>query len=415
MDAKILFVLPLEDRFKCPVHGGLFQEPVKGACGHNVCKACGQRAVCPLDGIPFSTENQTDQEIQDEIDELLCYCKYGVTLNANGELVTDSRGCDHIIKYGNRAQHESQCEFRDADFVMINESPKSEQRNSEDTESNASSGTRLFPCLNKDDGCFFLAETADELESHLSNECSYERLRRLLRQSETRVQLLEREIQLRDEEIADLRTRVAAHDDESNNVADAASAVARRTMTGGKEMWEEIVRIFEHQLLQGFVNAKAQLRHSPVLAKTSSSFTALKSKVMENTGKVRRTLTNISPMEKLSDINDKIAEMHPLDRLIALLSSIKNDVLSSDKEAPNHTESENNNSSSSSNSNDSSTTSFTPVSHSEDDDELVKRQIEASLATYEAEKAARESLVEKEAAAIAVASALSLADHARQH
>lgn len=108
--------------------------------------------------------------------------------NSNGELTADPKGCDHIIRFGNRSQHEGTlfgiciyfvltlwvgtCEFRNDDFIMIDNSKDA----AEESQPLPSTGPVLLPCSNKEDGCFFLAAAPEELASHL-NECSYERLR----------------------------------------------------------------------------------------------------------------------------------------------------------------------------------------------------------------------------------------------
>jgi len=425
---KILFVLPLAQRFICPVHKGVLREPVLSPGGQNVCKECIKQ-----DPATANVEAELNKDLQDDINSLLCYCKYGVMINSNGVLTADPKGCDHIIRFGNRGQHEATCEFRDADFVMVDNSQGAKEV--EVLPSPVITGPVLLPCNNKDDGCFFLAVSSEELDVHL-NECSYERLRRLLRQSKSRVQLLEKEIQLRDAEIAELHQRL---EEEKNTAAE----FAKKALGNGREMFDEFVRVLEEELPQGIIAMREQLLQSPAFMKSSSALSSFKSTFVRKTEKIKQDISELHPLEnfaelhpidKLAELKDKlpsisfrpalnssmeaIAEMHPLDKLIAILSNLKNDIMAyaaeyntppaitydvndynSNNKGKNYVDDEIKES-----------PKVTPLSYSSglEDDEEFKKQVVASLETYEEERKKRIEIQAREAAAVATAAVRSL-------
>lgn len=410
---KVLFVLPLEPRFICAVHKGVLSNPVKSNCIHNICKECVEKTpICPVDKFPFCQSSilETNDALEDEIRSLLCYCKYGVTVGTKGELISDPRGCDHIIKYGNRASHEAKCEFREADFIMIDDETQIGDKIGIAPISLPSvpllppptdAPAMFIPCCNRDDGCFFLAESEQELVSHLDNECSYERLRRLLKASEDRVEFLEKEVQSRDEEISNLRTQLA---DQSS----AAALFAQRTYNNGKELLDEFLKLLEEEIPQGISSVRGHLMESEAFMKSSCAISSLKAKVIRQTGKVKQGLSDIHPLEKLADINpldkstrEKIADLHPIDRLIAILSSLKKEIVSSvKKDSPPQEENVNIDSAiaASANQDLSSDPIPDPVNNNnpnvtnsqgeivEELDEEMKKVIALSMASYEEEK-----------------------------
>lgn len=259
----------------------------------------------------------------------------------------------------------------------------------------------LVPCPNKDDGCFFLAESEEELSAHLSLECSYQRLRNAMLLKDQRIEQLQGELSVCHGEIALLR-------EELENlkkprpppvvvepiVVDEAHVEEEDVQQKARVIWEDILKLFGEEIPNGFNNARESVIRSA--QKSSNTFSSIKNKISKKTESMKQ------------ELND----LHPLDKLIAVLSSIRDELISSLKESlkksPRMVES----SPSSSSSSTTTTTEVKPPTNVDEEDPELKRQLEASLETYEAEKQARAQLEAFEAAAIAAAAAESLAEQA---
>lgn len=105
--------------FLCPIHGGFFVEPVVVNCGHTFCKSClvqhhrsPSAGLCPLDSKKIQKDDfRLNLIVQENINCLQIYCKYGVAKNEKGEWVRDEKGCKEVIVLGDRAEHEKSCTF----------------------------------------------------------------------------------------------------------------------------------------------------------------------------------------------------------------------------------------------------------------------------------------------------------------
>lgn len=260
----------------------------------------------------------------------------------------------------------------------------------------------LVPCPHKDDGCFFLAESEDELSAHLSLECSYQRLRNAMLLKDQRIEQLQGELSAAHGEIALLREELENLKKPRSPpvvvvepiVVDEAHVEEEDVAQKAKVIWEDILKLFGEEIPNGFNNARESVIRSA--QKSSVTFSAIKNKISKKTESMKQ------------ELND----LHPLDKLIAVLSSIRDELLSSLKESlkksPRMVES----SPSSSSSSTTTTTEVKPPTNVDEEDPELKRQLEASMETYEAEKQARAQLEAFEAAAIAAASAQSLAEQA---
>jgi len=398
MEDSTLFVLPPSPAFLCPIHEGILQSPVINACGHSFCQDCVSKAsVCPVDHVPLK-DCIPNSKFQVDIDSLLCYCKFGVMRGSDGNLIPNPKGCSSIVKYCNRLLHEATCDFHEKDFIFIDSPPTSpsdtdspllpsisQPKQQEDEESLVSSvetpkRMMLIPCPNKDYGCFFLAESDEELAGHLSDECSYERLRNQLRVRDDRISLLEQELFRRDEEILILRQQLEEQK--------TAFIQQQEHVDPPTDIWEEILKIFGEEIPNGLNSARNSFVRSNAFQKSSTTLSSIKSKFSRKTETMKQELN----------------ELHPLDKLIAVLSSIKDELVSSLKESmvknPQMLPSS------------SQQDPDVKASIEAEKDPVMKKHLEASLETYEAEKQARLQLEAFEAAAIAAAAAQSLAEQA---
>jgi len=405
-----LFVIPPSPCYLCPVHGGVLQSPVTNStCAHSFCEGCVQGLdACPVDHATMQLAPNAN--LQGDIGSLLCYCKFGVMMSSTGELIPNPKGCSAIIKYSNRLMHEATCDFHEKDFFFIDSPihapssriPKASESSltiptPPDSPLSASLSLEmpprptifLFPCPNKEDGCFFLAESDEELSVHLSEECSYQRLRQLVRVRDEQITVLQQELIRRDEEIANLKQQL---EQQQNPPALVEELQDDLIQLKAKEIWEEITKLFGEEIPNGLNNARDSVIRSA--QKSSTALSVLKRKISRKTDAMKQELS----------------DLHPLDRLIAVLSSIKDELVTSLKESMKR------NQRTLASSSTPSTTSATteektdPNTKAEEEDPELKKHLEASLATFEAEKQTRAQLEAFEAAAIAAAAAESLAE-----
>ncbi|KAF2077809.1 hypothetical protein CYY_000854 [Polysphondylium violaceum] len=167
--SKTLFVVPPDDKFVCPFHGGLMDNPIIiEACSHVLCAFCIETLhSCPICGTTIG-DIQVDQQLKDEFDQLLCYCKFGIEENPNtGEITTKLNGCTCLINYGSKIAHESVCKYNKTnanylscsyqDFYDLKEgstyssaSSKNNSNRSSANNSNAESPTFSSPTYSQD-------------------------------------------------------------------------------------------------------------------------------------------------------------------------------------------------------------------------------------------------------------------------
>ncbi|EFA81360.1 hypothetical protein PPL_05343 [Heterostelium album PN500] len=121
-----LFLIPPDDKFLCCNHGGLMSCPIVNIeCGHLFCPTCIETLVqCPIDHMVINTLDINFQ-LKNELDHLLCYCKYGVE-EVDGMLTVRHDGCGSIISYGSKPTHEESCRYNPANLIFSTSSSDSE-------------------------------------------------------------------------------------------------------------------------------------------------------------------------------------------------------------------------------------------------------------------------------------------------
>lgn len=103
----------------CPICQRIFQDPVISiVCGHTFCRLCIESMVasgnpCPLDNVMCdSGQLVINRAVIGQIDDLLIYCRHGITsLDGGLSYERDESGCREIIKLGQRHAHESACGY----------------------------------------------------------------------------------------------------------------------------------------------------------------------------------------------------------------------------------------------------------------------------------------------------------------
>ncbi|GAM25082.1 hypothetical protein SAMD00019534_082570, partial [Acytostelium subglobosum LB1] len=123
--SSTLFLIPPDEKFLCCNHGGLMHTPVVNVeCGHMFCSDCIQTlGFCPIDHMPINTLDINFQ-LKNELDQLLCYCKYGVQ-EKGGHLFVRQDGCGSIISYGSKQNHEETCRYNPVNNKTVNITPNS--------------------------------------------------------------------------------------------------------------------------------------------------------------------------------------------------------------------------------------------------------------------------------------------------
>ncbi|EGC31233.1 hypothetical protein DICPUDRAFT_40215 [Dictyostelium purpureum] len=257
--SKTLFVLPpTDDKFLCTYHGGLMDIPIENNCSHCFCSFCIESLTCcPVDGCDIS-DTCVNNQLKDEIDQLLCYCQYGVEENpVTGEITTKINGCSCVISYGSKIAHESVCKYNPVnekspslsyqDFYEmkmsgsgslsnfsspVDTSPKSsnstskspsfEFMSSPDLNNNNTTSTNKFInnnnenndyfdnnalwesstslffcnrfCPNKDLGCCYTGKTEQDINYHLQIECYCQKMKEKIYDLEKMVEEQEQKI-----------------------------------------------------------------------------------------------------------------------------------------------------------------------------------------------------------------------------
>jgi hypothetical protein len=358
MAVSTLFVLPLDPKYICTAHQGILEDPVTDAQGRSMCRACKLKNGATL------SDFTPNSALQEDIDSLLCYCKYGVTKNENGELIPipNNGGCAHIVKYASRLQHEATCEFRNKDTSPVASPP-------------------LSPPL---------APLSPPLSS-IPSDASVSDLRKFLEERDARIAILEQEILTRDREIYSLRMMLQEGGQEN-----PAAAFAKRTANSTKELWDELLKVIVEDIPSGLSAARTSLVQSEGYQKSSEALTTFKDKVAA----------------KAQSVGHQASELHPLDKLISALVDLRDELVQNVK----HVIKPNNNSTTTKgeaplviDSNNNTTSSSSTLSASTEDPEL-HASLQRSLASFEEEERAREGLLRAERAALAAATVQSLRD-----
>lgn len=102
----------------CPICQQIFQDPmISIKCGHTFCRLCTESMVqsdspCPIDDIPCdSTQLVINRAVIGQIDDLLVYCRHGISSTDGRSYVKDPDGCPEAVKLVHREAHESGCQY----------------------------------------------------------------------------------------------------------------------------------------------------------------------------------------------------------------------------------------------------------------------------------------------------------------
>lgn len=88
---------------------------MNSGCGHTYCRSCveawrAKQESCPICRTALATllPNLTAKHL---LDTLVIHCRYGLSLQADGEWRVDPSGCPEVIECQRRNKHESKCPF----------------------------------------------------------------------------------------------------------------------------------------------------------------------------------------------------------------------------------------------------------------------------------------------------------------
>jgi E3 ubiquitin-protein ligase TRAF7 len=206
--SQILFVTPPSDSLKCPIHKGLFIDPVIANCGHTFCKPClkseilrGAVVICPVDSTEIDFERLIPNlALSGQLQDLLTHCKFGCKL-VDGVLTVDPEGCQEVVSLSKRLEHENncmhapaQCPFCDASFLR--------RMNIEEHMRTCNH----LPCPHKEAGCCFKGMKG-EVEHHLVT-CGYESIKGFIQKYNEQNINLKKQLKETRQENAELRETI---------------------------------------------------------------------------------------------------------------------------------------------------------------------------------------------------------------
>ncbi|KAH3743506.1 Rfwd1prov protein [Pelomyxa schiedti] len=264
-DQDLYFVTKPSKTLLCPLHKGLFLNPVIAKCGHTFCLHCivsvsqqqsshvvastansnnnsilpppiggnppppsvsssgilppstrrssaqAQIFLCPLDNRELKIDDLVaNLALAGQIEELLVKCKYGVKSNDNGDPIPDPEGCPAEVQLADLLHHQETCEY------AWEQCPYSEScaplRRMDMVEHKKTCNHR--PCPHRKAGCKFEG-VKEELEQHLS-ECTYEKIKSFIKKTSREINDLNKIIIERDEvnhrlqeQLSNMETRYA--------------------------------------------------------------------------------------------------------------------------------------------------------------------------------------------------------------
>lgn len=195
----------------CPIHGGLFIQPVIAKCGHTFCRPCllkyiesdgSQSSECPIDKNIFKKKDLRSLipniVVAESISTLKVYCKYGCKLE-NGKWIKDTNGCPEEITLASREQHENVCPYA-LICCPFNKSCSLIRRM--DLENHLKQCAHVT-CPHKKIGCTFQGD-GNTLKDHLAG-CPYENIKGFIDKNHKQVNKLKKKLKEKDEEIRFLK------------------------------------------------------------------------------------------------------------------------------------------------------------------------------------------------------------------
>ena len=110
---------PLESQL-CLFCKAVLRDPVLSIrCGHTFCRACCETRMvdnvgkCPVEETEFTKDTLVvNVALASQIGNLLVHCRYGLRNDElRGEWSVDVRGCPQTVRFSERQEHESACDF----------------------------------------------------------------------------------------------------------------------------------------------------------------------------------------------------------------------------------------------------------------------------------------------------------------
>lgn len=116
----VKFVQPPMESQLCLFCKTVLRDPVLSIrCGHTFCRTCCEAHMventgrCPVEETEFSKETLVvNVALANQISGLLVHCRYGLRNDeSRGEWTVDEKGCPQTVRFGEREEHESVCDF----------------------------------------------------------------------------------------------------------------------------------------------------------------------------------------------------------------------------------------------------------------------------------------------------------------
>jgi len=179
---SVQFVSEISKSLICPIHSGLFKQPVIASCGHSFCQSCilgvfdsHNEPQCPIDHASLKEQGFLipNLAVESQINELLVYCKYSLkTGDQPSQKVIDPEGCKRKLILADKETHEESCEFA----IVSCPNCKVDLRR-KDLQTHSANCSQS-PCPHATSGCDFFGEL-NQIEGHLKT-CQYEKIKGFL-------------------------------------------------------------------------------------------------------------------------------------------------------------------------------------------------------------------------------------------
>ncbi|KAL4234254.1 hypothetical protein ACF0H5_005904 [Mactra antiquata] len=173
-EGPLLFIKEPSQHLTCPVCQKLYTQPVINiACGHTFCKGCAESiSRCPVDGNEcMGGQMVVNRLVVGQIEDLLVYCKYGLTKDGDN-YVPDPSGCQQQIHFGTRDEHERDCDFKPIQCSNTHCTSSLRRNELEDH----LKVCLHYSCIHDNKGCEFQGQQ-EEVEQHLIS-CTYRGLQK---------------------------------------------------------------------------------------------------------------------------------------------------------------------------------------------------------------------------------------------
>jgi hypothetical protein len=232
----------------CPLHRGLFVEPVIARCGHTFCRACLERYVraeCPLDKVVIKLDDVASAipnlVLVDTIASLRIHCRYGCD-KVNGTWQLDMTGCKEMVAWSKRAEHENTCNY--ATVRCPNNPTKCPTiRRMELTEH--LERCAHFPCPHQKLGCSFDGPKT-QVDQHVVS-CVFETTKAVIDYTDRRYNKLKTYLLEKEHENKELRTIIAQLSERMATLLETMDTkTSKRTNENSAETREKKADLFFH-------------------------------------------------------------------------------------------------------------------------------------------------------------------------